>query len=163
MGAAAVKRLGHVVVRVSDFVRSEQWYKSRFGFLTSDEVVVGEEERPLTAFMRCDRGDVHVDHHTFLCVGVGEVGFDHAAFEVEDFDAVMAGHEKLKAGEWEHQMGVGRHFLGSQVYDYWRDPWGHTVEHFTDGDLLDASVAPNKTGPAEALGSQWGSLGPLPI
>ena len=28
--------------------------------------------------------------------------------------------------------------LGSQIFDYWRDPWGHTVEHWTDGDLLDA-------------------------
>ena len=21
-------------------------------------------------------------------------------------------------------MGVGRHLLGSQIFDYWRDPWG---------------------------------------
>ena len=91
-GPSCVKRLGHVVVRVSDFRRSEPWYKSRFGFLTSDEVR-SEDDRVLTAFMRCDRGPVHVDHHTFLCVGVGEPGFEHAAFEVEDFDAVMCGHE----------------------------------------------------------------------
>ena len=32
--------------------------------------------------------------------------------------------------------GVGRHVLGAQVFDYWRDPWGHVLEHFTDGDLL---------------------------
>ena len=30
-GPAQVKRLGHVVLRVSDFHKSEHWYKSRFG------------------------------------------------------------------------------------------------------------------------------------
>jgi len=159
-GAAAVKRLGHGVVRVSDFHQSEQWYKSRFGFLTSDEVVVGDDKQVLTAFMRCDRGPLHVDHHSFLCVGFGEPGFEHAAFEVEDFDAVMAGHEWLFERGWEHAMGVGRHVLGAQVYDYWRDPWGHTLEHFTDGDLLDASVPPGQSGPEVALASQWGRMGP---
>jgi catechol 2,3-dioxygenase-like lactoylglutathione lyase family enzyme len=44
-GPASVKRLGHVVLRVTDFRRSEAWYKSRFGFLTSDEVYAGAPER----------------------------------------------------------------------------------------------------------------------
>ncbi len=158
-GPACVKRLGHVVVRVSDFKRSEAWYKSRFGFLTSDEVRTADD-RLLTAFMRCDRGPLHVDHHTFLCVCVGEPGFEHAAFEVEDFDAVMCGHGHLRQREREHAMGVGRHFLGGQVYDYWRDPWGHTLEHFTDGDLLNAWHETGVHDPGSALGSQWGSFTP---
>jgi len=158
-GPARVKRLGHCVLRVSDFTVSDRWYRSRFGFLHSDEVMVGEPERPLLAFMRCDRGDIPVDHHTFLCVGAGEPGFDHAAFEVEDIDAVMTGHDHLKKGDYEHQAGIGRHFLGSQVFDYWRDPWGHVHEHFTDGDLLDAGVKSNRCDPAIALGTQWGKFG----
>jgi catechol 2,3-dioxygenase-like lactoylglutathione lyase family enzyme len=92
-GPSCVKRLGHVVVRVSDFRRSEAWYKSRFGFLSSDEIYLGKPENVITAFMRCDRGDEYTDHHTFLCLGVGEVGFEHAAFEVEDIDSVMLGHD----------------------------------------------------------------------
>lgn len=156
-GPARVKRLGHVVLRGADFHRSEAWYKSRFGFLSSDEVRLGEDGPVVTAFMRCDRGPIHVDHHSFLCVGIGEIGFDHAAFEVEDFDAVMCGHEHLKSRSREHAMGVGRHVLGSQVYDYWRDPWGHMLEHFTDGDLLDASAERVQHTPQVALGAQWGA------
>jgi hypothetical protein len=110
--------------------------------------------------MRCDRGDVAVDHHTFLCVGVGGLGFDHAAFEVEDIDAVMLGHEHLSAAGYDHHAGIGRHVLGSQVFDYWRDPWGHVLEHFTDGDLLDAGVKPSRVEPSVALGTQWGRFGP---
>jgi catechol 2,3-dioxygenase-like lactoylglutathione lyase family enzyme len=158
-GPARVKRLGHCVIRVSDFRASEAWYASRFGFLRSDEVYLGDPDNIVTAFLRCDRGDVPVDHHTLLCVGLGEPGFDHAAFEVEDIDAVMIGHEHLRAAGHTHATGVGRHVLGSQVFDYWRDPWGHTLEHFTDGDLLDASARPGRFDPAVALGTQWGRFG----
>ena len=159
-GPSCVKRLGHAVLRVSDFRRSEAWYKSRFGFLTSDEVYLGDKDNIVTAFMRCDRGVEYSDHHTFLCVGLGEVGFDHAAFEVEDIDAVMTGHDHLLAAGYEHHAGVGRHVLGSQVFDYWKDPWGHVVEHFTDGDLLNADHATELHDPATALGTQWGRFGP---
>jgi len=155
-GPARVKRLGHLVVRVADFGTSAEWYESRFGLLRSDDVYLGDPENVITAFMRCDRGDIPVDHHTLLCVGLGEPGFEHAAFEVEDFDAVMAGHDHLRDAGWTHENGVGRHILGSHVFDYWKDPWGHTLEHFTDGDLFDASEKPGLHDPVTVLGVQWG-------
>jgi catechol 2,3-dioxygenase-like lactoylglutathione lyase family enzyme len=157
-GPSSVKRLGHAVVRVADFRRSEEWYKSRFGFLSSDEVYLGEPENVITAFLRCDRGDEYADHHTLLCVGIGEPGFDHAAFEVEDVDAIMAGHDHLKSAGYDHHAGIGRHILGSQIFDYWRDPWGHVVEHFTDGDLLNADYQTGHHDPGTALGTAWGSF-----
>lgn len=155
-GPSSVKRLGHAVVRVTDFRRSEEWYKSRFGFLSSDEVYLGEPENVVTAFMRCDRGDEYADHHTLLCVGLGEPGFDHAAFEVEDVDAIMAGHDHLTNAGYDHHAGIGRHVLGSQIFDYWRDPWGHVLEHFTDGDLLNAGYKTGRHDPGTALGTAWG-------
>ncbi len=159
-GPARVKRLGHCVVRVSDFRSSDAWYRSRFGFVPSDEIQLGDSENVAMAFLRCDRGDVPTDHHTFLCVGLGEPGFEHAAFEVEDVDAVMLGHEHLAAGGYQHHAGIGRHVLGSQVFDYWRDPFGFVLEHFTDGDLLDASVKPGRSDLSVVLGTQWGRFGP---
>jgi catechol 2,3-dioxygenase-like lactoylglutathione lyase family enzyme len=157
-GPAQVKRIGHCVLRVSEFKRTADWYKSRFGFLESDAVFLGEKDNIVTAFLRCDRGDEFVDHHTFLAVGLGEIGFDHAAFEIEDFDALMLGHDHLAAAGYDHHAGIGRHILGSQIFDYWKDPWGHVVEHFTDGDLLDAGAKPNLSDPAAALGTQWGKF-----
>ena len=160
-GPCRVKRLGHCVVRCTDYDTSAAWYTSRFGFLPSDQVALPGTDKLILSFFRCDRGDVPVDHHTFLCIGAGEPGFDHTAYEVEDIDAVMLGHEHLMAaGGYEHHAGIGRHVLGSQVFDYWRDPWGHVHEHFTDGDLLDASVKPGQMDPATALGTQWGRFGP---
>ena len=161
-GPACVKRIGHAGIRVRDFRRSQQWYQSRFGFLSSDEIFLGAQENIVAAFMRCDRGDAYTDHHTLVCVGVGEgdEGLDHVAFEVEDFDAVMLGNEHLEGAGYEHKMGIGRHILGSQVYDYWKDPWGNVLEHFTDGDLLNGEHPTGLHDPSVALGTQWGTMAP---
>ncbi len=155
-GPAHVERLGHVVLNVSNFRASEQWYKDRFGFITSDEI----EAAPglaIGAFLRCDRGATPTDHHTlFLLQAPKGPGFNHAAYEVSDLDDLMRGHQKLKDAGREAEWGVGRHILGSQVFDYWRDPWGHTLEHWTDGDLFTAEDGSNVTSLKELLGVQWG-------
>lgn len=155
-GAADVVRLGHVVLNVSDFRASERWYKDRFGFITSDEIQVAPEFA-IGAFMRCDRGDTPTDHHTlFLMQGPKGPGFNHAAYEVADLDDLMRGHQRLKEAGREAEWGVGRHILGSQVFDYWRDPWGHTLEHWTDGDLFTAADGSNISNLQDLLGVQWG-------
>lgn len=159
-GPARVKRLGHAGLRVGDFRRSEAWYRERFGLLPSDEVYLGSEDNVVAAFLRCDRGEEWTDHHTLVCIGAGEAALDHVAFEVEDVDAVMLGHDHLKRGGYTHQSGVGRHVLGSQVFDYWRDPWGHVHEHFTDGDLVNARHETGRHDPGVALGTQWGEMTP---
>jgi catechol 2,3-dioxygenase-like lactoylglutathione lyase family enzyme len=159
-GAAHVIRLGHVVLNVSDFRRSERWYKERFGFITSDEIQVSPEFT-LGAFLRCDRGDKPTDHHTlFLAQSPKGPGFNHAAFEVADLDDLMLGHQKLKDAGRHAEWGVGRHILGSQVFDYWRDPWGHTLEHWTDGDLFTAADGSQVATLQDLLGVQWGPPAP---
>ena len=56
--------------------------------------------------------------------------------------------------------GLGRHYLGSQVYDYWADPWGRIHEHWADSDRLNKHNTSNLVPVHEALDSQWG--GPAP-
>ena len=152
-----VRRLGHLVLNVANFRRSEAWYKARFGFITSDEI----EAAPglaIGAFMRCDRGDVPTDHHTlFLAQLPPGPGFNHAAFEVEGLDDLMAGHDHLKRAGRTAAWGVGRHVLGSQIFDYWKDPWGHELEHWTDGDLFAAADGSRLSNMRELLDVQWGA------
>ena len=156
-GPAHVKRIGHAVLSVSDFRASEKWYKDRFGFLTSDEIEAARDV-PLGAFMRCDRGDKPADHHTiFLAQMPGPRTIMHAAFEVANLDDLMLGHQHLKARKRTPFWGVGRHVMGSQVFDYWKDPWGHELEHWTDGDLLTAADPPNIMPLSALLAVQWGS------
>lgn len=154
-GASHIKRLGHCVLNVSNFRASEAWYKERFGFITSDEIKMSPEFS-LGAFMRCDRGEKPADHHTLFLLGTGSAKFNHAAFEVNDMDDLMSGHDVLKDKSYRHQWGVGRHILGSQIFDYWRDPWGHTLEHWTDGDLLTADWGSRDATPMDLMGVQWG-------
>jgi catechol 2,3-dioxygenase-like lactoylglutathione lyase family enzyme len=159
-GAAHVVRLGHAVLNVSSFRASERWYKERFGFITSDEIALSPEFS-LGAFLRCDRGETPTDHHTlFLVQSPKGPGFNHAAFEVADLDDLMAGHDRLKAAGRTAEWGVGRHILGSQVFDYWRDPWGQTLEHWTDGDLFTAADGSNTATLQDLMAVQWGPLAP---
>ncbi len=97
-GPAHVKRLGHFVLLVNDFRETEAFYRTHFGFRNSDEMYLGNRETVLAAFMRLDRGDDYVDHHTFLAVGAGRVELNHVSFEVQDMDDLMAGHEHLRDG-----------------------------------------------------------------
>lgn len=158
---AHVRRIGHAVLKVRDFRASEAWYKARFGFLTSDEVEAAEGV-PLGAFMRCDRGDKPADHHTlFLAQLPGSLGLLHAAFEVANLDDLMLGHQHLKAKKREAAWGVGRHIMGSQIFDYWKDPFGNELEHWTDGDLFTAADPPQKQTMQALLAVQWGSPHPM--
>jgi len=160
-GPAHVVRLGHAVLEVKDFRASEAWYKSRFGFITSDEIEMAPGTA-IGAFMRCDRGESPTDHHTlFLLQSPGAPRFNHAAFEVANFDDLMLGHTHLKRAKRTPAWGVGRHILGSQIFDYWKDPWGHELEHWTDGDLFAASDGSHKATFQELLGVQWGPNHPM--
>jgi catechol 2,3-dioxygenase-like lactoylglutathione lyase family enzyme len=159
-GPAQVVRLGHAVLNVSNFRASEQWYKDRFGLITSDEIRISPEFS-VGVFLRCDRGETPTDHHTlFLIQSPKGPGFNHAAFEVVDFDDLMQGHERLAAAGRKAEWGIGRHILGSQIFDYWRDPWGHTLEHWTDGDLFTAEDGSNAATLQDLLGVQWGPSAP---
>ncbi|GEN98650.1 putative 2,3-dihydroxybiphenyl-1,2-dioxygenase or glyoxalase/bleomycin resistance protein [Novosphingobium sediminis] len=158
---AHIQRIGHAVLRVKDFRASEAWYKARFGLLTSDEIEAAKDV-PLGAFLRCDRGDVPSDHHTlFLAQLPGPPGLLHAAFEVADLDDLMLGHQHLKAAGRKAAWGVGRHIMGSQIFDYWLDPFGNELEHWTDGDLFTAADPPNKQTMQALLAVQWGTPHPM--
>lgn len=156
-----IRRIGHAVLKVRDFRASEAWYKDRFGFLTSDEVEAAPDV-PLGAFMRCNRGEKPADHHTlFLAQLPGKLGILHAAFEVANLDDLMLGHQHLKAQQRQPAWGVGRHVMGSQVFDYWKDPFGNELEHWTDGDLFTEADPPQKMPLSALLAVQWGSPNPM--
>ena len=77
----------------------------------------------------------------------------------------MAGHEHLRERGYAHHWGVGRHVLGSQIYDYWRDPFGNVVEHWTDGDLFNARERDRRGGDRgrRCAVSHWGPPAPSPF
>jgi catechol 2,3-dioxygenase-like lactoylglutathione lyase family enzyme len=155
-GPAQCKRLGHIVLNVTDFKKSDSFYKKHFGFISSDECL-NDQGKTIFAFNRIDKGSEFVDHHTLLTVPADEASLGHIAFEVEDFNAIQIGHDHLKKIGYTHSWGIGRHILGSQIFDYWFDPLGFRVEHWSDGDRLNSNNPTGKTPATKALDVQWGA------
>jgi catechol 2,3-dioxygenase-like lactoylglutathione lyase family enzyme len=161
MGIAPVRRLGHVVLHVRDHDASVAWLQQRFGLRVSDRLAVpGEPERVIGSFLRVDGGMQPVDHHCLLVLQADEPGVHHCSFEVDDLDAVMSAHDHLLSCGYTLDCGVGRHLLGSQIFDYWRDPFGFRIEHYTDGDVITDAHRPTVFAGTADQTTQWGARPP---
>ena len=156
--AVPVLRFGHFVLQVPDAKSETNWFLQHFNLIPSDFMGTEEGDEPIIwgAFLRFDRGAEFVDHHCLLISESKNFGCHHSSFEVADLDAVMAGHEYLTSQGYKLDAGVGRHLLGSLVYDYWNDPFGQRIEHFTDPDVVNEDFKPQYfSGPADET-TQWG-------
>lgn len=155
---ATVERLGHLVVQSSRYLETMNWYLEHLGLIVSDFLFYSDhrERGPVMSFMRCDRGEIPSDHHT-LAMTLGPVNrYVHSAYQVCDLDVLAAGGAYLLDQGYQRSWGIGRHVQGSQIFDYWRDPDGFMVEHFSDGDLFDCTLEPGWA-PMSASGlAQWG-------
>ena len=155
---ATVQRLGHVVLQTTNYIEALNWYLDNLGLIVSDFLYYrGQRDRgPTMSFIRCDRGMTPTDHHT-LAMALGPANrYVHSAYQVCDLDAMAAGGEFLSDHGYFRSWGIGRHIQGSQLFDYWRDPDGFLVEHFSDGDMFDCTLEPGWT-PFTASGlAQWG-------
>jgi len=159
-----VLRLGHFALRVSDHVQTMQWLRQRFGLLDSDYLCVpGDENQVIGTFVRFDKGDEPVDHHFALISqsrDPGDTGIHHCSFEMQDVDAIFGAHDYLLARGYRLECGVGRHLVGSQIFDYWRCPFDFRVEHYTDGDLADAHYQTRRYAVPADETTQWGMQPP---
>jgi catechol 2,3-dioxygenase len=121
-----IRKIGHVVLNVSDVVRSTRFYVDILGFEVSDiyprDMVPGG-----MVFMRCN-----ADHHGVALVGglhgaPGNADLHHLAFEVASLDEVVRARDHLRR----HGVTVdfeGRRRAGCQIAVEFRDPDGHRLE-----------------------------------
>ncbi|KAK6087309.1 glyoxalase [Seiridium cupressi] len=158
-GPAAVHKLGHFGLCVQGFDQQLAWYTQKFNLVPTDFLYVETEtgQRKIVAiFAHIDRGEDYVDHHSFFMSTNPTSHVHHCSFEVHDFDTQQLGHQWLAKKGYQSVWGVGRHILGSQIFDYWWDTTGNMVEHYADGDLINIDT-PIGYGPAgdESL-AVWG-------
>ncbi|KAL1887192.1 hypothetical protein Sste5346_010367 [Sporothrix stenoceras] len=162
-GPAKIHKLGHFGYMTDNYKGTCDWYTSRFNFVASDVVVKpGEPDHELMSFFHVDLGKEYSDHHCFLVAGHHGSGkgtsVHHSSFEVEDLDTQMMGHKWLEEKGYKLMWGVGRHIMGSQIFDYWWDPSGFIVEHYADGDVVNEDIPTVRSaGTAAAI---WGP--PMP-
>lgn len=146
---APVHKLGHWGHCTTNFPEAFEFYTSRFNFIPSDvshpssassiffptmwgkkrkrkkqadltlQIVHNAEGVDITTFLRLDRGAEQVDHHCFFFYQGPKFHVHHSSYETHDFDTQVLGHDWLREKGYKNCWGVGRHVLGSQIFDYW--------------------------------------------
>jgi hypothetical protein len=119
-GPAPVHRWGHYGVTYPDGAYQEMfdWYTSNLALAPSD--IIYRDGNAVQVFFHIDRGDDYTDHHAFFFKPTKpglEPHVAHSAFEVHDFDIQQLGHDFLTSKGHSLCWGVGRHVLGSQIFD----------------------------------------------
>jgi hypothetical protein len=124
-------RIGHVVYNIprDGQQKAADFYTRRLQFRMTDHT--GD----LGDFLRCNGSNDH--HNLFFLLPPNHAAFNHAAFEVRDFDEIIFGGKNMRAKGWKAYAPPGRHILGSNLFWYFQNPCGGQVEYFADMDLMD--------------------------
>lgn len=177
---------------MTDFAETYNFYISRFNFTPSDvsyfleilflyidsiQLVYDDYGRDVTTFLHLDRGLELVDHHCFFFFEGPVSHVHHSSYETYDFDTQLLGHDYLREKGYENCWGVGRHVMGSQIFDYWYvhpdvqlltwsrrvkykmcrfDPSRFILEHYVDGDLVNSNHKTNRSKAGPGNLHVWG-------
>ncbi len=126
------RKISHVVLNCTDVAKASEFFGGVLGFKVADET-----ERMI--FMRCN-----ADHHSIALVYSDHSSLHHIAYEMPSIDGVMRGAGRLKEGGIDMAWGVGRHGPGNNVFSYFIEPSGSTVEYTTDILQIDDSYKVGK-------------------
>ena len=144
--------MGHVVIYAPNFDEMTAFYADRLGFWTTDYL------DPVGIFLRCTS-----DHHNLFLVRHHRTGFNHLSFGVHNIDEIMGGFRMLSKEGWEPVWGLGRHYIGSNIFYYFRNPAGGFSEYYAD---LDCILTPELWEPGHFQAPELESLyewgGPIP-
>ena len=129
-----LRKIGHVVLMVSDLKRSVAFYTGVLGFKVSD--IYGEDMMPGgMVFMRCNP-----DHHGVALVGGAQGAsqsreLHHMAFEVGTLDEVFRARKHLRESGATIRFD-GRRRAGVQMAVEFLDPDGHNLEIYWGLDQI---------------------------
>ncbi len=147
----APRRLGHIVLGTPHFQKATAFFFDGLGFRVSDQILNG-----VATF-----GRIEADHHNLLIQPGPTSYINHYAMEMDDIDAIgTAGQAVLAERADANVVGVGRHFLGSNVFWYLTDPSGTMFEFFSDMD----QIVDDEAWERDRCHRDWaGSDGPAPV
>ncbi|KAH8714709.1 putative metapyrocatechase [Ilyonectria robusta] len=165
-GPSPVHKLGHYgyLVPQSMYQATLLWYTSLMNLVPTDAVFDPKTGEDTSCFMHIDLGMTYTDHHSFFLAAnpTGKPAFvHHSSFEVNDMDTQALGHKWLVEKGYTNCWGIGRHVLGSQIFDYWFDTTGNILEHYSDGDLVNKMTPFTRSAEAPDSLYIWGPNIPL--
>jgi len=130
-----IKKIGHVVLSVSDVERSTKFWTEIMGFKFSDR-----NENGMVFFRNA------TDHHTVALIQAteknelpkrGQVGFDHIALEVEKVSDLFRIRDFLRSNGY-NIFYEGRRGPGGNPGVEFFDPDGYKIEIYASMDQIDS-------------------------
>ena len=121
-------RIGHMLMFTPDYEKSEAFFTDALGLRTTDRA------KGKVSFMAA--GDGVRDHHCFGLIPSTHRGFQHASFKVNGIDDIGFGAWRMHKAGYRESFGPGRHALASNLFHYFRDPWGSWIEYYADMDRI---------------------------
>jgi catechol 2,3-dioxygenase-like lactoylglutathione lyase family enzyme len=130
-GPVRPSKLGHVVLGSPDQAATQRFFTEGIGFRISDEIA------GIAAFLRCS-----TEHHNLLVQDAPLTYLHHTSWTLADADEVGRGAAQVLAADpARHVWGLGRHWIGSNIFWYLRDPAGNFAEYHSDLDVIDDDAA----------------------
>lgn len=140
--------LSHILLFSPDVTRMVDFCKSVLGLRLSDH------SGDLIAFLHTPHGS---DHHLVAFAKSSGPGLHHSSWDVGSVDEVGRGAEQMRNAGWAEGWGVGRHVLGSNFFNYVKDPWGSFCEYSCGIDYVPAGLEwPAQDHPPEDSLYVWG-------
>ena len=128
------QRIGHMLMFTPDYEKAEAFFTEVLGLRTSDRA------KGKASFMAA--GDGVIDHHCFGLVPSTHRGYQHASFKVSGIDDIGFGAWRMRNAGYKETFGPGRHALASNLFHYFRDPWGSWIEYYADMDRISDAWQP---------------------
>jgi catechol-2,3-dioxygenase len=121
-------RIGHMLMFTPEYEKAEEFFSSVLGLRTTDRA------KGKVSFMAA--GDGVIDHHCFGLIPSTHRGYQHASFKVGGIDDIGFGAWRMHNAGYKESFGPGRHALASNLFHYFRDPWGSWIEYYADMDRI---------------------------
>lgn len=121
-------RIGHMLMFTPDYEKAEAFFTDVLGLQTSDRA------KGKVSFMSAGEGIR--DHHCFGLVPSTHRGYQHASFKVDGIDDIGFAAWRMRNAGYKESFGPGRHALASNLFHYFRDPWGSWIEYYADMDRI---------------------------
>ncbi|GAA3611832.1 VOC family protein [Nonomuraea rosea] len=159
VGPARVRRIAHTAYMAQNLSEVIDWFHTTLGVIPSDDLVLDEDDL-LGRFARVDLGDELVDHHVIFMLRGRRTGMHHVSFEVEGVDDIFFGYDHMLLQGADHVRGIGRHALGSQIFNYWMSPYEQMHEHWISQERLNADSKFNRVRIGEGMSYDTGERPP---
>jgi catechol 2,3-dioxygenase-like lactoylglutathione lyase family enzyme len=121
------RRLSHVALFTADVGGSIEFFRDILGLRLSDRSL------DIVAFMHGVHGS---DHHLIALITSSGPGFHHCSWDMGSVQDVGLGTSQMAAKGHAAGWGLGRHVLGSNYFQYVRDPWGSYSEYSAGMDYV---------------------------